>query len=911
MSSNQMSYLTLYLICIFQMEIEPADTEIDYSIIRDPIYTSVRSLDDYVNVMSIGTSEIKRIISEECDVILECKVCQSLFRSLPNFIAHKRVYCVRKFGGYMPPVPSHVTEDETLVLEPTDPEVDAETEQETGDVRPLFESVLDGTYKGSSMDYKVFTDALVKEQTLAEERDTTVVALDSIPGNPNAMFQSVDTVQGKKTDEELTAISKNNKRKREAEQKLDNIRNKIVKVEPQAATHSHVKFSLRNRKGTDTDDENAKTSPRKRSSCNEWKKIVNIKAVSCNICEQKYSCLKTLRFHVESIHQEKRRFYPCPMCDALFSQVWGTRRHVERRHHKSYDQWSRMVEAVKQSSFLVPVEKLDEHGRPKNYELSKQKRRTMAMAAKSKDRAVANLKKAAEKKSARAAAKVESDSSDGSDDEPLSKIGVTKSPTAKPKDKPVKKQPEPVVMVVVKKVSSPTVFNQSPGKTLKVKVSPVKIEKDVKDVSDEKGGVREAAKVSTGGRKTAEGLNELGGMTTTSSGKKVYKCYNCGVIYDIKGSLNKHINRGRCFKRSASGKGGKVPGKVLDKSEPKVEKNEDKSPEKSEPGKDLKREALASVLSPKQLRKVNSLMDRDNIKCMQCMKQFTALILLSRHVIRHLGIVRYKCKFCKYKSFNQGECMKHVRNSHKKNDAHRFVLNIDKDSDDTKADASCRGLSVDNAKFSGKKNSAGILKTIKQKSPGSGVSSGENPTSPGGTPTFNLHVAKRLFAGTAAKSGDECEYRHVMVKEEPPSPPGSRQGSVARSNSICSNNSDRPHDRKPPGIDSSNIVDPNSKNYNISTRNSPRMFDTKPYKRVDGMSALTTRHGTYAKPKDGTTGNGSDSAEENAVKKGKSDGYTTIKSSGYKTPPRDVKTAEQIKKEKDSSTEKLIEEIFG
>lgn len=33
------------------------------------------------------------MLSNECDIVYECKVCRNLFRSLANFISHKRVYC--------------------------------------------------------------------------------------------------------------------------------------------------------------------------------------------------------------------------------------------------------------------------------------------------------------------------------------------------------------------------------------------------------------------------------------------------------------------------------------------------------------------------------------------------------------------------------------------------------------------------------------------------------------------------------------------------------------------------------------------------------------------------------------------------------------------------------------------------
>lgn len=37
-------------------------------------------------------------MSNECDIIYECKTCRNIFRSLANFISHKRVYCKTKFN---------------------------------------------------------------------------------------------------------------------------------------------------------------------------------------------------------------------------------------------------------------------------------------------------------------------------------------------------------------------------------------------------------------------------------------------------------------------------------------------------------------------------------------------------------------------------------------------------------------------------------------------------------------------------------------------------------------------------------------------------------------------------------------------------------------------------------------------
>jgi hypothetical protein len=37
--------------------------------------------------------QVKQLLLDECDLVLECRYCRNLFRSLPNFISHKLNYC--------------------------------------------------------------------------------------------------------------------------------------------------------------------------------------------------------------------------------------------------------------------------------------------------------------------------------------------------------------------------------------------------------------------------------------------------------------------------------------------------------------------------------------------------------------------------------------------------------------------------------------------------------------------------------------------------------------------------------------------------------------------------------------------------------------------------------------------------
>ena len=40
-----------------------------------------------------GTDEVKTLLRNECTLIYECCFCRSLFRSIINFVAHKRTAC--------------------------------------------------------------------------------------------------------------------------------------------------------------------------------------------------------------------------------------------------------------------------------------------------------------------------------------------------------------------------------------------------------------------------------------------------------------------------------------------------------------------------------------------------------------------------------------------------------------------------------------------------------------------------------------------------------------------------------------------------------------------------------------------------------------------------------------------------
>ena len=65
----------------------------DLSMLKSPIQLGMTGLLQLMQAYHVGTDEVKQALIHHCDLVMECKLCRSLFRGLPNFLAHKRHYC--------------------------------------------------------------------------------------------------------------------------------------------------------------------------------------------------------------------------------------------------------------------------------------------------------------------------------------------------------------------------------------------------------------------------------------------------------------------------------------------------------------------------------------------------------------------------------------------------------------------------------------------------------------------------------------------------------------------------------------------------------------------------------------------------------------------------------------------------
>ena len=90
---------------------------VDISQLRQPIKLGGNALDQVLNAVHYGSPEMRTLLQIECNFIFECKVCRGLFRDLPNFISHKRVFCDKSVVEEQWVNLAQVSEEEVVMVE--------------------------------------------------------------------------------------------------------------------------------------------------------------------------------------------------------------------------------------------------------------------------------------------------------------------------------------------------------------------------------------------------------------------------------------------------------------------------------------------------------------------------------------------------------------------------------------------------------------------------------------------------------------------------------------------------------------------------------------------------------------------------------------------------------------------------
>ncbi|MFH4973644.1 hypothetical protein AB6A40_000353 [Gnathostoma spinigerum] len=65
----------------------------DVTLLQQTLPTGSDGIEGVIKYLSDGTVEIRNLVQNECDIIFECRFCRNMFRSVINFVSHKRAFC--------------------------------------------------------------------------------------------------------------------------------------------------------------------------------------------------------------------------------------------------------------------------------------------------------------------------------------------------------------------------------------------------------------------------------------------------------------------------------------------------------------------------------------------------------------------------------------------------------------------------------------------------------------------------------------------------------------------------------------------------------------------------------------------------------------------------------------------------
>ncbi|XP_074653832.1 uncharacterized protein LOC141907982 [Tubulanus polymorphus] len=628
----------------------------DYSLLRCPVDTSVRSMIDYLECAVTATDEVRGYLARDVNVILECRSCRGLFRSLPNLIAHKRVYCRSNSNNSnhddnrdrtepkMAAASSSPTE--TLILEPTNPDsteskLRKRVSKNAEIPASIAERVLNGTYNGKSPEYRIFTDA--KEKRDRDNRDSAVeIELLPIDGNSNAVFQSVVTDD------------------------LD---------DPAPSESSRSSKRSRRSGGDNTENGNKSRAEKKAMKLSQQ---ADLKELSCRTCGMQFNAKKLLLSHISLLHCGSRTIYPCLYCECKFSALTDVSRHLEQKHNKPATHFDRIRETVRQQSFVVNIDAppvTDESGAESESDEVTSEKSSNCCKTRKPRASRAKSPKGEKTEAANEAGKSSSDrakkSSSAKSEEKIevgkaekSQVGRAergeKSDEGKPEksavDKPAKK-------TLLKRNAQRNAEKKTPKDSTK------------QEQTDSEAVAAETADSLYAKRRRLYSNIEC--IVVQRGSGKAFKCPICERLYDKRNTLRKHIWRGNCSNFKTSTPTNSTRNAKRDNDTAVVVAGDESA---VVAGNEFDRVWIDIYgLTIEQIRKVETIIDRDQNKCVKCQRCFGILSNLRHHAVRHLGIQRYKCNLCDYKAFMQATIRTHLKRTHNKHildghpDMHKYI----------------------------------------------------------------------------------------------------------------------------------------------------------------------------------------------------------------------------------------------
>lgn len=276
----------------------------DCTILRESSDIDQPNINQIIKILQNETFEVKNLIINECDLIFECLKCKDLFRSITNYIEHKRIFCT-KLTCNQP----HFFEDDELYSEQNLQSISNKSPIPNGSLDSAIDSDLPSGFKTNSSNKRCNDDIIQTGDNLNKK-----TRVESIVQNLNEQAQTiiVDDVAEHNNTTEIASINDI-----QNEQELSNStaqnRLRIVKVSHEGAEQYQV-ISLESNEEESINDETTQDNdsslvfePFKVDANWTEQQILKEKIIHMSKIPPKFSIIRQM---VEQIIDDQRKKYP-------------------------------------------------------------------------------------------------------------------------------------------------------------------------------------------------------------------------------------------------------------------------------------------------------------------------------------------------------------------------------------------------------------------------------------------------------------------------------------------------------------------------------------------------------------------------------------------------------------------------
>uniref|UniRef100_A0A6P4EK43 Zinc finger protein 800 n=1 Tax=Drosophila rhopaloa TaxID=1041015 RepID=A0A6P4EK43_DRORH len=284
----------------------------DISLLQRPLRTAHTGFEEARRAYEDGTNEVRQLLSLECSLIYECKVCRNMFRSLANFISHKRVFCcvsARSTNGS-----GYTDHNSTMIIQkgagPSPQDIEHMLRSRSTGCSPVPREVRPMRGGGGMRDLSGVIERLRREKAPSQARrsSTTVLQLESVPTSSQAVYQTIKVDQEDSIRTELDEVHR-----------MLNPAETIVGPDGKAVTT----VKLERHGGSDSGETG------EQSISDETDTIIY-----CKLCNLTFQTHKTLELHIQRYHSSRAFVFQCPACSLTFMQAAAVIRHLSKDHKK-------------------------------------------------------------------------------------------------------------------------------------------------------------------------------------------------------------------------------------------------------------------------------------------------------------------------------------------------------------------------------------------------------------------------------------------------------------------------------------------------------------------------------------------------------------------------------------------------